>query len=83
MGKREKLLNKVLAGKSDAGISFDGLRSLLESLGFVETIRGSHHIFRKEESGDKINLQREGNNAKPYQVRQVRELLRTLNLTEE
>ncbi len=38
-------------------------------------IRGSHHMFRKEAVMEKINLQREGNIAKPYQVRQVRNVL--------
>jgi predicted RNA binding protein YcfA (HicA-like mRNA interferase family) len=83
MGKQEKLLDKILAGRSDAGISFDGLCSLLKSLGFEVTVRGSHHIFRKEGAGDKINLQKEGNNAKPYQVKQVRELLKELSLMED
>jgi len=38
-------------------------------------IRGSHHVFRKEGIEEMINLQREGNNAKPYQVRQVRYII--------
>ncbi len=44
-------------------------------LGFEERIRGSHHIFRKEGISEKINLQKDGNKAKPYQVRQVRTIL--------
>ncbi len=38
-------------------------------------IRGSHHVFRKEGVEEKINLQREGSNAKPYQVWQVRYII--------
>jgi hypothetical protein len=32
-------------------------------------------MFRKEGIEEKINLQREGSNAKPYQVNQVRKII--------
>jgi len=48
MSKIEKLILKILRGKSDANISFDDLRNLLLHLGFQERVRGSHHIFVKE-----------------------------------
>jgi HicA toxin of bacterial toxin-antitoxin, len=67
-----KTLQRLLSGTADAAIRFDDLRSLLERLGFEERIRGSHHRFRKAAVEEGINLQREGNNAKPYQVKQVR-----------
>ena len=72
MGKYEKIILKILSGQSDANISFDDLCKLLQSIGFVTRIRGSHHIFRKDGIEEKINLQQDGNKAKPYQVRQVR-----------
>jgi len=75
MGKYEKVMDKVLRGTSDANISFDDLRGLLGRLGFEERIRGSHHLCRREGIEEKINLQREGNKAKPYQVRQVRAII--------
>ena len=53
---------------------------LLKRLGFEERIRGSHHVFRKEGVLDKINLQRDGNKAKAYQVRQVRKVIMEHNL---
>ncbi len=40
-----------------------------------ERIRGSHHTFRQGDVVEKINLQRDGNKAKVYQVRQVRVVL--------
>jgi len=64
-----------LSGNSDATIGFDDLCSLLKSLGFEERIRGSHHLFRRIGVEEKLNLQRDGNNAKAYQVRQVRAVL--------
>jgi predicted RNA binding protein YcfA (HicA-like mRNA interferase family) len=73
----------VLSGVSDANIRFDDLRKLLERLGFEERIRGSHHIFRKSGIQDKVNLQRDGNNAKPYQVRQVRSVIVRYKLASE
>ncbi len=37
--------------------------------------RGSHHIFNKGGVEEIINVQPRGNHAKPYQVKQVRELV--------
>jgi predicted RNA binding protein YcfA (HicA-like mRNA interferase family) len=50
----------VLEGRSDANIAFDDLRALLLRLGFEERTRGSHHIFRRSNVEERINLQREG-----------------------
>ena len=75
MSKYEKLLFKVLGGTSDANISFNDLRGLVKRFGFEERTRGSHNVFRKEGIVEKINLQRDDDKAKPYQVRQVRALI--------
>ena len=80
MGKYEKLLTQILRGASNANIAFDDLCQLLRRLGFEERIRSSHHLFRKEGVEEKINLQREGSKAKPYQVRQVRGIIIKYNL---
>jgi len=60
---------------SDAAIRFDDLCTLLQSLGFDKRVKGSHHLFRKAGVEERINLQREGNNAKPYQAKQVRAVI--------
>jgi predicted RNA binding protein YcfA (HicA-like mRNA interferase family) len=70
-----RLFLSILRGRSDANISFSELRKLLMELGFVERIRGSHHIFRRPGIDELINIQRDGSNAKPYQVRQIRAVL--------
>jgi hypothetical protein len=80
MSKFEKLRQKILDGKSDANISFEDLRNFLLNLEFVERIKASHHSYRKEGIVEKPNLQRDGNKAKSYQVRQVREILKKYNL---
>ncbi len=77
-----KTLQPVLSGTSDVSIRFDDLRQLLLSLGFEMRVRGSHHIFRKAGIEEKVNLQRDGNEAKPYQVRQVRNVLLKYHLGE-
>lgn len=75
MGKWEKLLTQILDGRSDANIAFEDLCNLLLHFGFELRTRGSHHVFRKAGIAEKINLQRDGNKAKPYQVRQVRNVI--------
>ena len=70
-----KTLQRVLSGRSDASIRFNDLCALLEGLGFAKRVSGSHYVFRKGGVEEKINLQRDGNNAKPYQVKQVRAVL--------
>jgi hypothetical protein len=69
MSKFDKLRQKIMDGKSDANINFEDLRGLLISLGFVERINGSHHLYRREGIIEKPNLQRDGNKAKSYQVK--------------
>jgi hypothetical protein len=71
----DKLLARLLGGASDANIAFADLCHLLVDMGFQERIRGSHHIFRKQGIEEMINLQRDGNKAKAYQVRQVRTVI--------
>jgi predicted RNA binding protein YcfA (HicA-like mRNA interferase family) len=80
MSKFEKVRQKTLEGRSDANIGFEDLRNLLLNLGFVERIKGSHHSYRKDGVFEKPNLQRDGNKAKSYQVRQIREILKKYNL---
>jgi predicted RNA binding protein YcfA (HicA-like mRNA interferase family) len=70
-----KTLQRVLSGTADAAVRFDDLCQLLESLGFEKRVRASHHLFRKPGVEEKINLQRAGSQAKPYQVKQVRAII--------
>lgn len=67
-----KTLQRVLSGTSDAALRFDDVCTMLEELGFEKRVRGSHHLFRKPGVEERLNLQRDGSNAKPYQVKQVR-----------
>ena len=80
MGKYAKLYERVLRGDADASINFKELCNLLALFGFEMRIKGSHHIFRKHEVVEKINLQKDGSKVKPYQVKQVRLLILKYNL---
>ena len=75
MSRFEKLIIKLLSANADQNFDFHDLIRILEATGFSERIKGSHHIFTKENVEEIINLQPRGNKAKPYQVKQVRELL--------
>jgi predicted RNA binding protein YcfA (HicA-like mRNA interferase family) len=72
VGKQDKTFEQVLSGRSDANVSFSDLCSLLLALGFAKRTRSSHHIFTRDGVEELINLQSDGKDAKPYQVKQVR-----------
>ena len=83
MSRFDKTLEKILRGASDANIDFQDLCQFLNELGFEERIRGSHHIFTKDSVIEIINLQAKGSKAKPYQVKQVRNLILKYKLAGE
>ena len=75
MSKSRKVLTAILSGRSDANIQFTDICHLLERAGFTSKPgKGSHTIFYKEDVEEIINLQPDGNKAKSYQVKQVRNL---------
>jgi predicted RNA binding protein YcfA (HicA-like mRNA interferase family) len=71
----EQVLNRVLIGASDANVPFGDLCGLLRALGFELRVRGSHHIFSRKGVEEILNLQPKGHLAKPYQVKQVRNVI--------
>jgi len=79
---RRQLLLKALSGTADASIRFDGLRSLVKALGFVERVKGSHRLFTKRDVMEILNLQPRGSLAKPYRVKQVRAVIVRYTLSE-
>jgi predicted RNA binding protein YcfA (HicA-like mRNA interferase family) len=54
---------------------FSDLIILLQQFWLEMRVKGSHHIFRKKSIEEKPNLQKEKNKAKPYQVKQVRNII--------
>ena len=77
MSRHEKIVARLLSGSADRSFRFDDLCAILRRLGFEERQRGgSHHIFFRIGVAEIINLQpRGGGEAKPYQVRQVQDLV--------
>ena len=75
MGKLEKLYEHILLRRSDANVPFETLRALLRRLGFDERTKGDHHIFTKDGVEEILNLQPKGGKGKPYQVKQVRDVI--------
>ncbi len=83
MSHWDKVLRRVLDGRSDHNIRFDDLCGLLLRLGFDERISGDHHVFGKDGVREIIDLQPQSDGkAKAYQVRQVRDILRKYGLTQ-
>lgn len=75
MGRYMKVKQKILSGSADTNVEFSHLCQLLARLGFEERVKGSHHIFTRDGLAEILNLQPKGNKAKPYQVKQVRNIL--------
>ncbi len=73
--KPAKTLERILRGNADNNIDFNDLCGLLRHLDFAGRIRDDHHIFTREDIQEIINVQPRGGKAKPYQVKQVREII--------
>ena len=74
-------IDEAIAALEAAGanIRFRQLLRLCAQFFGEPRIRGSHHIFKMPWAGDpRINLQEDGNQAKPYQVQQVIRALQKL-----
>lgn len=75
MSQYEKLLIAVLSGRRDSNIAFSDLQKLLEVLGFSVRVKGDHFIYWQDGIEEILNIQPDGNKAKPYQVKQVRNII--------
>lgn len=75
MSRFDKILMSALSGNSDNKIRFKEVCLLLEKLGFELRIKGSHHIFFKDGIDDIINIQEKKGIAKPYQIKQIRNII--------
>jgi len=75
MTRTDKLYEHILLRKSDANVPFDSLCAMLRKLRFDERIKGDHHIFTRHDVDEILNLQPRQGMAKPYQVKQVRDVI--------
>jgi len=77
--KQRKLLEKALAGSKD--IRFSEAVVLAEGFGFrLSRTSGSHHIFVHPQVQELVNLQNVHGKAKPYQIRQLLQLVERYDL---
>jgi len=65
-------------------VKFDDLRKICTKYFGNPRIKGSHHIFKTPWRGDpRINIQKEGKMAKPYQIKLVLKALEKLKVKNE
>lgn len=84
MSKIHKLLLKLLSGNADGNFSIEDLKAILFYVGFTERKgAGSHIIYKKEGLDTLINIQKvKGGQAKPYQVKQIRNIILKFKLSD-
>lgn len=81
MNKAEKLKAKILAGQGFHNFAFADLLVLLSSLGFAHNrTAGSHLVFIHPKVPHPVSVQNFAGKAKPYQLRQVRDLIKEYDL---
>jgi len=68
-------MQRLLSGKQDQNFSFDDLRAIRSALQFKCHVKGDHFIYVRAGIEEIINIQPKGSQSKPYQVKQVRELV--------
>jgi predicted RNA binding protein YcfA (HicA-like mRNA interferase family) len=80
--KHDPVLQAVLEARRP--IDFRKLEGLLGRLGFkLDRVRGSHRIYRHPRATRPLNLQPSGREAKPYQVRQLRDMIMEFGLLDD
>jgi predicted RNA binding protein YcfA (HicA-like mRNA interferase family) len=79
----EKVLQKIMQGGMDANIRFSELCNRLHNFGFQLRIKGSHHIYCRDDIEEIVNLQPLSGKAKQYQVKQVRNIILKYKLAGE
>ena len=77
-----KTLELVL--RAQGSVAFRDLERLVVRLGFrLDRVSGSHHIYMHPKVKRPLNIQPIGKDAKPYQVRQLRDIIVEFRLTVE
>ena len=80
--KKQKLIRKLLFGSKN--IRFSEAVECAEMFGFrLGRINGSHHIYIHSDIPKLVNLQNVKGKAKPYQVKQLLQLIEQYNLQME
>jgi hypothetical protein len=76
----QKLLEKAI--NSPQNLRFAEVIKLAGAFGFkVDRVRGSHHILKRAGVPELLNFQNVGGKVKPYQTKQMLEIVENYNLT--
>ena len=71
-----KVYDSVISGKSDNNISYSDFQNLILDLGFeYKRQKGSHTMYYHNGINEFMNIQKDGNKAKAYQVEQLRNVI--------
>ncbi len=82
MMKRSKLIEKLV--RQPKNFPFSDALKIARIFGFLlDRVHGSHHILKHPGIPELLNLQEVNGQAKPYQIKQLVELIERYNLTFE
>jgi predicted RNA binding protein YcfA (HicA-like mRNA interferase family) len=82
MASPRRVFDAVLSGRG--AINFRDFERLLHALGFeLNRISGSHRIYLHPKVRRPFSVQSIGKDAKPFQVRQLRDMIREFGLVLE
>ncbi|MGH8019396.1 MAG: type II toxin-antitoxin system HicA family toxin [Opitutaceae bacterium] len=77
MNKAEKLKARLLARQGYHNFSFADARAMLKGLGFrLDRQEGSHQVWQHPAVAAPVNIQDFKGKAKPYQLDQIRKIVR-------
>ncbi|MEI6262119.1 MAG: type II toxin-antitoxin system HicA family toxin [Deltaproteobacteria bacterium] len=77
--RKQKLLQKLLSGTKN--VRFSEALACAESFGFqLDRVNGGHHILIHPQIPELLNLQDFKGKAKPYQIKQMLQLIEIHNL---
>jgi predicted RNA binding protein YcfA (HicA-like mRNA interferase family) len=81
--KPKELLARAAQGNL-RNVKFADLQRLAEAMGYrLKRVNGSHHVYVHPDLDHLLNIQPNGRQAKPYQVRQVAEIAARYSLRVE
>jgi hypothetical protein len=76
MPSLSKIFDIILRGQSDTNVRFADLQRVVRALGFEFRVKGDHFIYWRADVEEILNFQPlRGGKAKPYQVKQLRNLV--------
>ena len=77
----KKVYEAVKSGSSDNNIGYTDFQNLILALGFDKRRqKGSHTMYYHRKAHAFMNIQKDGNKAKGYQVEQLRIIINAHNL---